>query len=102
LRKLSFAIIHSTTITLLAWRLACETNKLKVKLIPRDVVTRWNSTYNMMAFALTYRKPIDEITANKTLKLRHYELDAEDWQIVDDLVSVLEACTLFFVSFIRN
>jgi hypothetical protein len=79
----------------MAWCLACETNKLKVKLIPRDVITCWNSTYDMMAFALTYRKPIDEITANKTLKLRCYELDAEDWQIVDDLVSILEACTLF-------
>jgi hypothetical protein len=95
LRKLSFSIIHSTTIALPAWHHACEANKLKVKLMPRDVVTRWNSTYDMMTFALAYRKPIDQVTADKKLKLRRYELDTEDWQIVDDLVSVLEACSVF-------
>ena len=43
-----------------------------------------------MQFALQYRKPIDTITANKELKLRKYELDNDDWRIVEDLVAVLE------------
>jgi hypothetical protein len=97
LHKLSFAIIYSTTITLPAWHCACEANKVKVKLMPQDVVTHWNSTYNMMAFALVYHKPIDEITADKKLKLRHYELDTEDWQIIDDLMSILEVCPFFCI-----
>jgi hypothetical protein len=33
---------------------------------------------------------IDSITADKTLKLRKYKLDNDDWRIVNDLVSVLE------------
>jgi hypothetical protein len=45
----------------------------------------------MMAFALKYRAAIDGITADKSLKMRKYELDSEDWQIVEDLVTVLEA-----------
>ena len=70
----------------------CHELQLKERLIPRDVVTRWNSTYNMLKFALAYRVVIDHITADKCLKLRRYELDNDDWAIVEDLVSVLEVC----------
>jgi hypothetical protein len=44
----------------------------------------------MMQFVLAYRKAIDKITAEKALKLRRYELDNDNWVIVEDLVSVLE------------
>jgi hypothetical protein len=47
-----------------------------------------------MRFVLTYRAAIDKITADKALKLRRYELDHDDWVIVEDLVSVLEVCRL--------
>ena len=43
----------------------------------------------MMQLALKYRVPIDSITVNKELKLRKYELDNEDWRIIEDLVAVL-------------
>jgi hypothetical protein len=58
---------------------------------------RWNSTYDMMKFALTYREAIDKITADKSLKLRRYELDNNNWVIVEDLVSVLEVFLSYFV-----
>lgn len=89
-RQLSFAIIHSTTIALPAWRRICDEVGLKQRLIPRDVVTRWNSTYDMLLMSLLYRAAVDKITADKTLKLRKYELDNDDWLIVEDLVNVLE------------
>ena len=44
----------------------------------------------MMRFVLTYREAIDQITADKALKLRRYELDNDDWVIVEDLISILE------------
>src|SRR6266852_2690960 len=90
LRQLSFAIIHSTTIALPAWQRICQAHGLKDKLIPRDVVMRWNSTHDMMVFALEYRKPIDSITADKSLKLQRYELDNKGWGIIEQLVSVLQ------------
>lgn len=46
----------------------------------------------MLQFALKYRPAIDAITAKKTLKLRRYELQDDEWKIVGDLVSVLEVC----------
>ncbi|KAH7910435.1 hypothetical protein BJ138DRAFT_1126854 [Hygrophoropsis aurantiaca] len=91
IRGLSFAIIRSTTILLPAWRRMCVTEDLKPNLIPRDVATRWNSTYDMLEFALKYRAPIDVITSDKTTKqAKKYELDDDDWKIVVDLVAVLK------------
>lgn len=80
-------------IALPAWQRVCEDLGLKPRLIPCDVVTRWNSTYNMLCFIFEYRKVIDAITANKGLKLHKFELDEDDWMIVEDLVYVLEVHT---------
>jgi hypothetical protein len=44
--------------------------------------------YDMLKFALTYRTAINNITADKALKLRKYELDNDEWAIIRDLVSV--------------
>ena len=46
----------------------------------------------MMDFILKYRHAIDQITADKVLKLRKYKLDNDDWAIIEDLVAVLEVC----------
>jgi hypothetical protein len=35
------------------------------------------------------------ITADKVLKLRRYELDHDDWVVIEDLVSVLEVKSPF-------
>jgi hypothetical protein len=90
-------IIHSTTIALPAWHRICCEHHLKGRLIPRDVVTRWNSTYDMLKFVLAYRLAIDTITADKRLKMRKYELDNDNWGIVEDLVSVLEVQWSHFI-----
>jgi len=52
----------------------------------------------MMAFALKYRKPIDSVTADKSLKLRKYELDNEGWGIIEQLVSVLQVTSTAVLS----
>ena len=85
-------IIHSTTIALPTWRRICHELNLKERLIPRDVVTRWNSTYDMLKFVLRYRAVIDKITTDKGLKLRRYELNNDNWAIIKDLVSILKVC----------
>ncbi|KAI0281070.1 hypothetical protein BC826DRAFT_919950 [Russula brevipes] len=92
LRHLAFAIVRSTTIALPAWRRYCKQLKLKPRILPRDVVTRWNSTYYMLSFAVKYRSVIDVMTADKSLKLRGYELETEEWAIAEDLVAVLLVC----------
>jgi hypothetical protein len=44
----------------------------------------------MAKVALKYRLAIDDITANKSLKLRKFELDDDDWKIIGDLLRVLK------------
>jgi len=101
LRNLSFAIINSTTLALPAWWRICQEQGLKRRLIPHDVVTRWNSTFHMLQFALKYHLAIDAIMADRMLKLRKYKFEQEDWSIMEDLAAVLEQyknATLYFSS----
>jgi hypothetical protein len=53
-------------------------------------MTRWNSTYNMLSFALEYRQAIDTLTADRRHELRAYELSEREWIIVSQLCDVLK------------
>ncbi|KAI0808966.1 hypothetical protein BC629DRAFT_1259735, partial [Irpex lacteus] len=69
LRKIAFAIINSSTILLPAWRRITVKLKLPDRIMPRDVQTRWNSTYTMLAFAVQYQEAINEITGDRSMNL---------------------------------
>ena len=58
--------------------------------MPRDVTTRWNSTYDMIEFAVEYRAAIDSMTAARDLDLRKYELIPEEWKIAVELRDILK------------
>jgi hypothetical protein len=56
----------------------------------------------MLNVALEYRKVIDTITANKSLKMRQYELDDEGWDIIKDLLRVLKVNFSFIVDIFNH
>jgi hypothetical protein len=60
--KLVYAIKNSSTIALPQWYRILEDLSLDAWVIPRDVCTRWNATYDMLKFAYQYRKSINKIT----------------------------------------
>ncbi|KIJ95065.1 hypothetical protein K443DRAFT_77205, partial [Laccaria amethystina LaAM-08-1] len=62
LRKLAFALVNSTTLLLPAWKSCLQDLELVIRIMPRDVATHWNSTYDMLNFAVDYRKAIEHIT----------------------------------------
>lgn len=62
----------------------------------RDVTTCWNSTYDMLDFAIQYRPAIDAMTAIHDLDLRKYELVALEWKIAAELRDVLKVGLLVF------
>ncbi len=64
-------------------------------MMPRDVSTCWNSTYDMLQFALQYRAAIDSMTAMRDLDLCKFELAPEEWEVAKDLCNILEVCCLF-------
>jgi hypothetical protein len=47
----------------------------------------------MLLFAVKYRRAVDAITAEKSLKLRKFELDEQEWKILSDLLTVLRVHT---------
>ncbi|KAI0653302.1 hypothetical protein C8Q70DRAFT_877488, partial [Cubamyces menziesii] len=65
LRKVAFKIVNSTTLLLPSWRKTLADLQLPDKLIPRDVRTRWNSTFDMLDMAVKYRKAVDVFCADK-------------------------------------
>ena len=44
----------------------------------------------MLSFAYTYCAAYNEITANRNMKMRKYELQDAEWEIVNQLASVLK------------
>ncbi|KAJ7210738.1 hypothetical protein GGX14DRAFT_299674, partial [Mycena pura] len=88
IRRLAFAIIHSTTIALPAWRKACGTHGRPVRLIPCDVRTRWNSLYDMLVVAIEYKDVINAVTADRELNLRKYDLSNAEWAILEDMATM--------------
>jgi hypothetical protein len=44
----------------------------------------------MLNIAMEYHKVVNDITGNKSLKLRQYELDHEGWDIIENLLHVLK------------
>ncbi|CAA7270539.1 unnamed protein product [Cyclocybe aegerita] len=70
LRQIAFTIKNSTTIVLPEWFLTLTELGLKSRMIPRDVSTRWNSTFDMLNFAVNYKPAINSLTANCDMKMR--------------------------------
>jgi len=61
-------------------------------MMPQDVPTCWNSTFDMVNFTINYQLAIDAITGNHDMKMRSLELDAPEWAIAKELCETLKAC----------
>ena len=61
-------------------------------MMPHDVSTRWNLTFDMLEFVLLYREALDDLTGIREMKLRHCELSEQEWTIAEQLASVLKVC----------
>ncbi|OBZ79948.1 putative AC transposase [Grifola frondosa] len=57
----------------------------------RDVATRWNSTFDMLEFAIEYRLGIDKICADRNAGLRQLELSEREWSVPDSFTHALLA-----------
>jgi len=94
LRKTAFAIKNSSTLNLPKWFLILNDFNLDPRMMPRDVRTHWNSTFDMLNFAVKYRYALDAITGDRDMNLRQYELSKGDWKVATQLRDVLQVSFL--------
>ncbi|KAG2114233.1 uncharacterized protein F5147DRAFT_570680 [Suillus discolor] len=66
-RKLTYKIIHLTTIILHAWYAILKDLSEPQTLMPHDVATRWNSMFDMLNYALEHHEAIDTVTQRRDL-----------------------------------
>jgi hypothetical protein len=66
-------------------------------MMPRDVATCWNYTYEMLNFAYIYRDAYNELTSNRDMKMRKYEIEDSEWEIVKQLADVLKVSGEFSI-----
>lgn len=94
LYKLSFKIINSSTILVPAWHLILNKLKMKQKMLPCDVTTHWNSTYDMLIVALEYKKVVKQITTDDGNVGDHtvseFKLTLKEWNIAEQLYDILK------------
>lgn len=90
---------NSTTLLLPKWFDILEDLTLSERIMPRDVTTRWNSTYDMLDFAIEYQKAVQLTTGDLDLDLRKYELTREQWMMAEHLRDVLKVRVLTNISF---
>ena len=84
------------SIVLPTWNDACATHSLHMWLIPCNVKTQWNSTYDILNVAVEYHEVIDDVTVNKSIKLWQYKLYDESWDIIRDPLHVLKVISLVY------
>ena len=66
---------------------------MAVRLMPRDVSTQWNSSCDMVEFAVEHHEPINVITQRRDLGLRKFELSDKEWATLKELQGVLTVST---------
>ena len=65
---------------------------MPIKIIPRDVSTHWNSTFDVADFMCEYHVAIEAITDKRRLGLTDLALDDHEWDLLKQLCGVLKVC----------
>lgn len=89
-RRISFKIINSPTLLLPRWRAITATTPFEHRTLPRDVATRWNSTFDMLKTFLELKEFVIKFTDSSSNGLADYILTPDEWEAVEGLVSVLK------------
>ena len=90
LQKMAFVLKNSMTLLLLQWSKTLTAHHLPYHMMPHDVSTWWNSTFDMLDFAIEYHPAIDTMTATWEFNLCKYKLVPSDWVIAGELWDVLQ------------
>ena len=77
----------------------CEENNLRPRLMPEEIETRWNSTYDFLKTCNIYKAPITTTFNQYAYKFPEVMLQESDWDKINDVVIFLEKFYLATVEF---
>jgi hypothetical protein len=85
LHKLAFTIKNSSTLILPEWFWILDDLSLNARMMPCDIHTHWNTTYDMLEFTYEYKEAINQITDRHEMKLQDYKIKPHEWDIIKQL-----------------
>jgi len=86
-------------ILLPAWKDLLGKLNMTTQNIPYDMATRWNSTFDMLDFALEYQKAIKAMVSDPDHGLSQNAMSLQEWKIVVQLCDVLKVSHINDVRF---
>lgn len=89
LRKVAYFIKRSPSLLRSRWAQIVSEQGLPVRLMPLDVATRWNSTYDMLRFATKYKSAL-KVLLNEEDELNNHQLNDTEWNLAEELFDVLK------------
>ncbi|KAJ3770658.1 hypothetical protein FB446DRAFT_646578, partial [Lentinula raphanica] len=78
------------------WRAHVSEMEFKDQVLPQDIATRWNSTFDMLNAFLQMKDLVSGFLDHSSYQLVEYILDEDEWEAIEGLVSVLKEATIFF------
>jgi hypothetical protein len=90
LQKLAFNLKNSPTILLPVWYKTLATHHYTPRMMPYDVTTCWNSTFDMLESAVDYHVAINTMTAAHDFGLHQYKLLPAEWKVACKLWDILK------------
>ncbi|KAE9397309.1 hypothetical protein BT96DRAFT_823537, partial [Gymnopus androsaceus JB14] len=94
-------IINLPTLLLPRWHETVANTEFKNHVLPRDVATHWNSTYNMLSAFIKMKSAVVDFLDCASNGFADYALSSEEWEAIGDLVKalkILKDATTFFSS----
>ncbi|KAF5364882.1 hypothetical protein D9757_015275 [Collybiopsis confluens] len=85
-RKIAFKIINSSTLLLPQWRALLP----DILILPRDVSTRWNSTYDMLNAFQSMRPQVTQFVGSNSNGLAEFQVGEEEWESINGLTAALK------------
>ena len=86
---ISFKIISSPTLLLPRWRETVTGTDFKDRILPRDISTRWNSTFDMLSAFIEMKQFVVQFLDQASNGLSEYNLEEEECKAASDLVKAL-------------
>jgi hypothetical protein len=86
-------IVRHSTIALPQWYRILDNLSLHKWVIPRDICTCWNATYDMLDKAYSLKAAVNNITEMRDMKLRQYKIEGHKWELLQQLRDLLKVST---------